>query len=440
MQKTYVLDTSAILADPDVITSLQDNEVVIPLAVLVELDRHKEESNTERGQKARRAIRILDGLRQLGDADVGVPTEGGGTLRFYIETPTELEGLDNSKTDAQIVGVAYELNAIVISNDLALCVIASAFGVQAEGYRAKNVEFDDNRYAVQDVYVSKQDMSTLVSEGFLNWGFFEQEPLLNQGLIVRNSSDPAGATILGRYVGDNQIKHINTKAIEKKCGAYAVPRNADQWVAMDLLMDPSIQLVNMVGIAGGGKTFITLAAGCLQVVEGGKGAPYKTLAITKSVVAFGGQELGFLPGTSGEKMAPVVANLMDHLNNLLNKETQMFMDKGQILIEPLAFIRGKSLDNMFLVVDEAQNLSEEDLLTILTRAGTNTKIILTGDPTQCDAPYLNAYNNGLMRVVKAFENQKIAGTVILYDSQRQELAKLAARLLGKSNNFWTRDK
>jgi PhoH-like ATPase len=436
MRKTYVIDTSAILTDPDVILSLQDNVAIIPLSVLKELDRLKTDMEGEKGYKARKAIRILSEIRQQGDVITGIKTEDGGLIKFVLRGTVILdEILDHTKTDIDIISIAKEFGAIVISNDVSLCILAAAFNVPAESYRAKNVEFNDKRYSPVTFYIDDTSIDELVRHKATHVRFEgDEEPLINQGIVIKNYADTT--SVLARYRGDGLIKYVDMKALTNATKDYLEPRNVEQKFALDLLMDPSIQLVNLIGIAGGGKTFIALAAGCLQTLELKR---YKRVSITKSVVSFSKQEIGFLPGTPDEKMGPHVANMMDHLNTLLGGEVDMLMTKNQILIEPLAFIRGKSLDDTFLLIDEAQNLSEDDLLTILTRAGNNTKIILTGDPTQCDNPYLNMYNNGLMRVIKAFENQEIAGTAVLLESQRQTLAKLAAKLLGNGHNFWTQE-
>jgi PhoH-like ATPase len=437
MRKTYVIDTSAILTDPDVILSLQDNTVIIPLSVLKELDRLKTDPEGEKGYKARKAIRLLNEIRVKGDVVEGIETEDGGLIKFVLRGTTILDPmLDHTKTDIDIIAIAKENDAIVISNDVSLCILAATFGVIAESYRAKNVEFNDKRYAPLTIYLDDSSIDEIVRHRMTDVRFEadEEEPLINQGLIVKSFGGTT--SILARYSGNGLIKYVDMKGLTKETKDYVEPRNVEQKFALELLMDPKVQLVNLIGIAGGGKTYIALAAACLQTLEMKR---YNRIAITKSIVAFGKQDLGFLPGTSNEKMAPHVANMVDHLNILLGGETEMLMSKGSILIEPLAYIRGKSMDDTFLLVDEAQNLSEEDLLTILTRAGSNTKIVLTGDPTQCDNPYLNMYNNGLMRVIKAFENQEIAGTAILFESQRQTLAKLAAQLLGNGHKFWTQE-
>lgn len=461
MKKTYILDTNVLLSDPNCFNNFQDNDLIIPILVLEELDKQKGRSD-EVGRSAREVNRILDNLiSEGGSLKTGVQLPGGGILTVrssstgYSELlPPEL--VHGSSIDNMIIGFVlklrseYNQNVILVSKDINVRVKCSSLGIQAEDYLSLRISdsLDEIYTGVRVAIVN----INLIND-FYNGGVYYTKDLNidisypNQ-IFVLKSIDLDGNTTssaLARVMPDGRLKQLN-----KFDSIFGVrPRNKEQNFSFELLMDPAIKLVTLTGRAGSGKTLIALAAGLEQLESLGGQGSYQKLIVSRPVHPVG-KDIGFLPGTLAEKMEPWLAPVRDNLEFLLGsgrkhinrrKKTDenssgfkdpyldLMQQKGLIEIEAISYIRGRSIPNTFMIIDEAQNLSIHELKTIITRAGENTKIILTGDIEQIDNVHVDAFTNGLTYAVEKFKEYDIAGHVSLIKGERSALATLAASVL-----------
>jgi PhoH-like ATPase len=437
MRKNFVLDTNVLLHDPRAIFHFADNTVIIPIYVLEEIDHFKKELS-ERGRNAREVARRLDEFRNSGaHLSDGVNLDGGGKLKVALASRTLPEAIKASQVvDNFILGVALEVRdadkeapTILVTKDVNLRIRADALGLTAEEYDAEKIDIEELYSGNAEVEVGGPQVDELYSSGTLPFepnGFFA-----NQYLLLRDRENPSH-TALGRYDGPNkrvsQIKRLRE-------GVWGIrPRNKEQHYALDLLLNDDIKLVTLVGKAGTGKTLLAIAAGLQKCVEEGI---YQKLLVSRPIFPLG-KDIGFLPGDIEEKLNPWMQPIYDNIELLLGfskaekkegRSHQELIDLGYIEIEPLTYIRGRSIPNQFMIVDEAQNLTPHEVKTIITRVGENTKIVLTGDPYQIDNPYVDASSNGLTTVVERFKGEAIAGHVSLVKGERSPLAELAANIL-----------
>ena len=437
MPKNFVLDTNVLLHDPRAIFSFADNTVVIPIYVLEEIDHFKKELS-ERGRNAREVARRLDEFRKGGvHLSDGVTLESKGKLRVALATrplPDPIKG--SQVADNLILGVALEVRdsnpsepTILVTKDVNLRIRADAMGLTAEEYDAEKIDVEELYSGNAEVDVSAADVDQFYADGSLTIeknGFFS-----NQYLLLRDRENPSH-TALGRFDGPTRRVSPIKKLRE---GVWGIrPRNKEQHYALDLLLNDDIKLVTLVGKAGTGKTLLAIAAGLQKTVE----EPiYQKLLVSRPIFPLG-KDIGFLPGDIEEKLNPWMQPIYDNIEFLLGfskaekkegRSHQELIDLGYIEIEPLTYIRGRSIPNQFMIVDEAQNLTPHEVKTIITRAGDNTKIILTGDPYQIDNPYVDSSNNGLTTVVERFKGEAISGHVTLMKGERSPLAELAANIL-----------
>ena len=433
-KKVYVLDTSVYLTDANSIISFGNNDIVIPFKVLEEVDNHKKRQDSV-GGNARKIIRMLDSLREKGTLHKGVRLGKGKGIVFVKNCNEHDKNLDLSIADNEIISVALsekEKNpnrkVIVVSRDINMRVKCDALGLVTEDYQVNQIVKDtshiytgfvehlvdepliDRFYAGEDIYLEKDEI-VLMPNQFV--------------LLVSNQNQKK--TALARFLNAHTpLKRING---EHKKGMWGVkPRNKDQIFALDLLQDPSVHIVTLVGKAGSGKTLLAIAAGLYQTMETQE---YKRLVISRPIQPMG-RDIGFLPGTMAEKMAPWVAPIQDNLQFLMgnDKETlRMYIEDGTIEVEALTYIRGRSISNAFIIVDEAQNLTAHELKTIITRVGENTKLVLTGDVEQIDNVYIDETSNGLTHAVERFKSYDISGHVTLVKGERSKIATLAAKIL-----------
>lgn len=439
MKKNYVLDTNVLLHDPQSIFKFEDNKVLIPIYVIEEIDNFKRDSG-ERGRNARAVVRHLDGLRDGGGClSEGVPVGDGGTLLVYVpdKKPVLEIALNPSSGDHAILQTVIDLRdqdssarTIFVTMDVSLRIRADALGVETEPYENQTVDPDALQSATQEVIVSSKGLETFFKQGNL-----EPEDgaaySANASIMLRGPG-PNDRTGLARF---DAKKRIFRALITPREGVGGIrPRNREQAFALDLLLDDSIQLVTLLGMAGTGKTLLALAAGLSRVVEDGA---YSRLLISRPVMPLG-RDIGFLPGDVDEKLGPWMQPLYDNLEYLLVagggrrrgfRGFEELLDSGQIQVEPLTYIRGRSLPQQFVIVDEAQNLTPHEVKTVVTRCGEGTKIVLTGDPYQIDNPYVDATSNGLSVVADRLKNEPIAGHVHLTKGERSELSNLAASKL-----------
>jgi PhoH-like ATPase len=436
MQKNYVLDTNVLLHDPRALFNFEDNHVFIPIYVLEEIDNFKKELS-ERGRNAREVARRLDEFRANGQSlSDGVTLPSGGKLAVVLTTQKLPDALKASQViDNLIVGVALEVRdrdrsipTILVTKDVNLRIRADALGLKAEEYTSESIDVEELYSGNGEIEVAAADVDKFYGEGSLA---IEQKVLANQYLLIKDRDNPSH-TALGRYDGTAKKVQPVRKLRE---GVWGIrPRNKEQHFALDLLLNDDIKLVTLVGKAGTGKTLLAIAAGLQKCVEEGI---YQKLLVSRPIFPLG-KDIGFLPGDIEEKLNPWMQPIYDNLELLLGfskaekkegRSHQELIDLGYIEIEPLTYIRGRSIPNQFMIVDEAQNLTPHEVKTIITRVGENTKIILTGDPYQIDNPYIDASNNGLTTVVERFKGEALAGHVSLSKGERSALAELAANIL-----------
>ena len=437
VRKNFVLDTNVLLHDPRAIFHFADNTVVIPIYVIEEIDRFKKELS-ELGRNAREIARELDAFRIAGThLSEGVELANGGQLRVALGTREVPGALKASQVvDNLILAVALDVRdsapdvpTIMVTKDVNLRIRADALGLRAEDYDAEKIDVEELYNGQAEVECSRADVDTFYAEGALP--IPQNGYHANQYLLLRDR-DNASHTALGRFDGPNKKVTPIRKLRE---GVWGIrPRNKEQHYALDLLLNDEVKLVTLVGKAGTGKTLLAIAAGLQKVVEEGI---YQKLLVSRPIFPLG-RDIGYLPGDIEEKLNPWMQPIYDNVELLLNfskaekKEGRTYhelIDLGYIEIEPLTYIRGRSIPNQFMIVDEAQNLTPHEVKTIITRVGDNTKIVLTGDPYQIDNPYVDSANNGLTTVVERFKGEAIAGHVTLSKGERSPLAELAANIL-----------
>jgi PhoH-like ATPase len=435
MKKNYVLDTNVLLHDPHAIFSFEDNDVIIPIFVIEEVDQFKREGS-ERGRNARTISRLLDGLRERsGSLAEGVPLDGGGTLRVALpHTRGNLfVALDPSDADHAILQTAIDVRdaspdrrTVLVTMDTNLRIRADALGVVPENYESQRVQIDRLDAGAVELSVSDEAIDTFYEQHELALPY---EMKLNPNVCVqlRGSDEATGA--LGRWDASRE-RIIPLRTQGDVMGIR--PRNREQAFALDLLMDENIKLVTLVGKAGTGKTLLALAAALKRTIEDGA---YSRVLVSRPIIPLG-RDIGYLPGSVDEKLNPWLQPIFDNLELLIGAAStkkglsmQKLIDEGFIQVEPLTYIRGRSLPHQFLVVDEAQNLTPHEVKTIITRSGQGTKVVLTGDPYQIDNPYVDSASNGLTIVTDRFKQEQLAGHVVLSRGERSELAELASNLL-----------
>lgn len=463
MKKTYVLDTNVLLNDPNSIFSFQDNDVIIPMVVLEELDHHKSRMD-EVGHNARSVSRTLDGMRSSDNGLInGVTLPDGGILRVVSvdssiakeKLPTEL---DPTKADNLIISLMLGLprDYILVSKDINVRIKCDALGIASEDYLKLRVTNDPKTFykGVEVVELPEEDIDSFYinEELVVN---FPQAQYPNQIIIIKHVEEEktVKSAITKLKIIDGIKKLIPINKFESVFGLK--PRNKEQAFSLDLLFDPQVKLLTLVGLSGSGKTLLALSAALEQLKGIGNPdvAHYSKLIVTKPVQPVG-KDIGFLPGTLQEKMEPWISPIKDNLNFLMgnkrgnasrvrgNTKTEgnwnktdsnaylsLMQEKGLIEIEAITFIRGRSIPNSFIVIDEAQNLTMHELKTIITRVGDGTKIVLTGDIEQIDNVHVDAYTCGLTYAIEKFKEYDIAGHVTMLKGERSELATLASQIL-----------
>jgi PhoH-like ATPase len=465
MKKTYILDTNVLLSDPNCFKNFQDNDLILPILVLEELDRHKGRSD-EVGRNCREVSRILDKLSESGSLKEGVELSNGGTLKVVSSPngyndllPPEL--IQGSSVDNMIIGFVLKLmnqdsnnHVVLVSKDINVRVKCSSLGIEAQDYLS--IRVSDN---MESLYTGVKVVMTQenIIDDFYAGGSYKVSDVSNDThypnqILVLKAVDESGNTLksaLSRVTSGGSLSPL--KKYEDVFGVR--PRNKEQTFSLELLMDPSIKLLTLTGRAGCGKTLLALAAGLEQLESIGSKKTYQKLIVSRPVQPVG-RDIGFLPGTLQEKMEPWIAPVRDNLEFLLGssmgkkmnrrKKTDeggsqsggfkdpyldLMQQKGLIEIEAISFIRGRSIPNAFMIIDEAQNLSMHELKTIVTRAGDGTKIVLTGDIEQIDNVHVDTFSNGLTYALEKFKEYDLSGHVTLLKGERSALASLAASIL-----------
>jgi len=436
-KKIYVLDTSVYLTNADAIYAFKTNDIHVPLKVFEEIDGHKKRQDAV-GAQARKIIRIFDELRSKGSLESGVRIRKGlGVVKAVSSqgiNRSDLPGdLDLTIPDHLIIAMALREHrtsgrkVILVSRDINMRVIADAVGVTSEDFQ--NNQIVDNSESIYTGYAT-----ILVDDQTIDQ-FYAKEPVYledsrlhpNQYIMLVSSANEK-KTALGRFIGPTLPMR---QLMNNKKTAWGIKtRNKEQHFLMDALMDPSIGVVTAIGKAGTGKTICAIGAGLEQTIDEGS-AEYTRIIVSRPVQPLG-KDIGFLPGTMEEKMSPWLMPIQDNLQTLMGNDKmtlEIYMSKGTIEIEALTYIRGRSIANAFIIIDEAQNLTTHELKTIITRVGEGTKIVLTGDVEQIDNVYIDATTNGLTHAVEKFKDFELASHITLHKGERSRIATYAAENL-----------
>ena len=439
--KIYVIDTSVYLTDFSSLRAFEDNDIVIPFKVLEEIYKHKKRQDAV-GSNARKIIRALDELREIGSLHNGVPMgEGYGTVtaRSYdpqlIPLDWDVEDPDNQiiATALTVKGENPESKVTLVSRDINLRVKCDSIGLATDDYQASQViESLDEIYSG---YTEITVKDSIIEDFYNGEDVFvpkQEEGLNGNQFLVMSSEISEKKSALARF------KNYNTPLLKipNKRRVWGIsPRNKEQTYALELLMDPSISLVTLVGKAGSGKTLCAIAAGLEQTLDdhpmSNQRSIYTRLIVSRPVEPLG-KDIGFLPGTMEEKMEPWLKPIQDNLKFLMVDDSvtlQEYMDMGKIEVEALTYIRGRSIANAFIIIDEAQNLTKHELKTIVTRVGEGTKLILTGDVEQIDNIYIDERTNGLTYAVEKMKEHEITGHITLKKGERSAIATLGSKIL-----------
>ncbi len=440
VKKTYVLDTNVVLHDPLAVYKFEDNTVVLPIFVIEEVDQFKKELS-ELGQNARQLSRILDGLRSRNGhtLDQGVPLENtGGVLRVAVPLEMPTRTRTHGEMDRFILQMALDLRdenpdtpLVFVTMDTNLRIRADALGLRAETYEGGRISIDELYSGVVTVDTSGELVDQLAKRELVDPSSLDAALYPHAGVVLRDRARPRH-TALGRF--DPKSGTIVPLRVGRE-GVWRVrPRNLEQYFALDMLLSPDIHLLTLVGKAGTGKTLLAVAAGLQSVVQDGA---YSRMLVSRPIFPMG-RDVGYLPGTVEEKLNPWMQPIFDNLEYIFSsgrgrlsehRNYEDLITSGVIQVEPLTYIRGRSLPNQFLVVDEAQNLTPHQVKTVITRCGADTKIVLTGDPYQIDNPYVDSASNGLTVVAQRFQDEGIGAHVTLLKGERSELAERATQLL-----------
>ncbi|HSW85945.1 MAG TPA: PhoH family protein [Rhabdochlamydiaceae bacterium] len=435
-RKTFVIDTNVLLHDPDAIVKFNNNDVVIPLAVLEELDGMKRLSD-ELGKNARQVMRYIDSLKQkkTGDLHSGVKIENGITVRVHLEVKSQDKRafpLPLDRQNNRILLAAYQIRetnerVVVVSKDFVLRVKAEAIGLEAEDYENLKAAYDEIYRGYRKIDVSKREIDLFYKDGFLEMDVKDFNP--NEYCLLTSTEQSSAICKYNRVSGRLEPLMKLSRDIWG-----ILPLNLEQKCALDLLLRDDVKLVTLVGQAGTGKTLLALAAGLRKVFDENL---YTRILVSRPIIPLG-KDIGYLPGTKEEKLYHWMQPIYDNLEFLCQSssgqgngvETQKWIvESKKIEMEAVTYIRGRSLPKMFMIIDEAQNLTPHEVKTIVSRAGQGTKVILTGDPTQIDNPYLDKDSNGLTFIVSKFKQYPIYGHVFLERTERSELAAIAAEVL-----------
>lgn len=456
-KKLFILDTNVLIHDPESIFSFEDNTIIIPMAVLEELDEFKTEG-TERGRNSRQIIRYLDSLRSKGSLTQGIRLDNGGTLKIVFSNPEQKypEHLTEQIVDNEIIQIALNLkaqgfNVKFVSKDLNARVKADTLSIEAVDYLKDTIKEDHVYTGRTAIQVPAVELKKEIPEQLIDMA---DKLTVNEFITVESNHNPHNYNLY-RYLGNNNFKHVNVPKLHWPLE----PRNPQQLMALDLLLDPSIQLVSLIGPAGTGKTFLALLAGLQQILIEEE---YEKMLITRPVVPLG-PDIGFLPGDIQEKLQSWMQPIYDNMEVIIhstamrqqsglykennygrygkgknkyrkNKENRVpsledLVKQNKLSLEAIAYMRGRSIPFQYIIIDEVQNLTVHEIKTIISRAGEGSKIILLGDPYQIDSPYLDFRSNGLTVATSKFKGQELFGTVFLEISERSELSRLASKLL-----------
>ena len=434
--KTFVLDTNVLLHNPSALFAFADNHVVIPMTVLEELD-HFKSTNNELGRNSREVARNLDRLRSRGSLREGVETEQGGVIQVVLRFD-QIKDLLPGVNDNRILGCDHilkreGLNVRFVSKDINARIKADALGIPADDFLNQKINFEELYTGWRRESISPEALETLQSQGWIERPPSEDpdHDLVSNQFLDLHLPDEEQSVALVRYRAPDRLCLVADDGDNTR--PYGISaRNPEQRMAIDVLLDDQVRLVTLVGSAGTGKTLLALAAGMARVLND---ATYQKLLVSRPIMPLG-QDIGYLPGSKDDKLSHWMGPIFDNLFFLLGQEEgdpdeviKHLMKDETVILEALTYIRGRSIAKHYLIVDEAQNLTPHEVKTIISRAGEDTKIVLTGDPYQIDNPYLDANSNGLTYLVERMRGQQLAAHVTLMHSERSVLAGIAAELL-----------
>jgi PhoH-like ATPase len=439
--KNYILDTNVLLHDPNSLLCFEENNVLLPIEVIEEIDRFKRESS-ELGQNARAVSRMLDGFRGAGRLSEGVRLPNGGRLRIVFKHQDRSKNGKNGHAlftdqtvDNRILSLAFGIQkaqprnqTILVSKDINLRIKADALGLQAEDYENDRVLIKDLYTGMIEIMAEPSKIASFRANGELELNGGKQY-FPNEYCTLMDETNPKRTALSKVDASGTKLVPI----IDCREGVWGIkPRNREQHFAFDALLDDRVKLVTLMGKAGTGKTLLAMAAGLKRAVMDRE---FRRLVVARPTISMG-KELGFLPGSLEEKLAPWMQPIHDALEMLsdLNmghdhRRSTDLMRSGSIVVEALSYIRGRSIANQFMIIDEAQNLTPLEAKTIITRVGYGTKVIFTGDPYQIDNPYVDSSSNGFNYVVSRFRAEPVAAHIELQKGERSELAELAANIL-----------
>jgi PhoH-like ATPase len=443
--KHFVIDTNVLLHNPNGLFLFAEHEVIIPFDVIEELDKFKTATD-DLGRNARTAIRHLDRLREQGNLADGVPLGNNlGNVRIVLEQDQKLcPGLSIDSPDNRMICCAYGLakegnHVVFISKDINARIKADALGLKAEDFEAQKVDFEKLYTGYRELTVDGAVIDSLYSAKQYALDLPDEPLLANEFVLLRDQAD-AHHSALARYHADTKLI---TPVRQRRGPVFGImPRNVQQTMALDLLLDDSVKLVTLIGNAGTGKTLLAIAAGMTKLLNE---SVYQKLLAARPIMPLG-RDIGYLPGDKDQKLTAWMQPIFDNLSYLLSNRTagdaaahhpthetgkssveqriQQLVESGQVVLEPLTYIRGRSIPHQFMIVDEAQNLTPHEVKTIASRVGEGTKLVLTGDATQIDNPYLDSSSNGLSYLVERLKGKSLVGHVTLAKSERSELASL----------------
>lgn len=440
MQKTFVLDTSVLLHDPRSLYAFGDNLIVIPSVVIEEIDKKKNLSDVI-GRNARQIARELDNLRKQNSLNKGVKLENGGVLKVELNHRSfknMAKWFNEINNDNRILAVALNLQiekgienkVVLVSKDAIMRIKADSLDIESQDYLHDKIEEHTyEKYIGYKTYnISSHLIDQFYEKGYLEIDHFSDKNFFPNEFIILKAHDIVNKSAVGRL--DKNAGAIKSLIFGENIYWGISGRNVEQRMAIEALLNDDIRLVTLTGKAGTGKTLLSLATGLYKVNDERN---YKKLLITKPVIPVG-RDIGYLPGDKNEKLRPWVQPIYDNLELLLGTKSfakleDTLVGMNRVEIEALTYIRGRSLPNQFIIIDEAQNLTRHEVKTIITRVGEGSKIVLMGDTQQIDHPYLDSECNGLTYVINKFKEQDMAAHVTLNKVERSSLAQLAADIL-----------
>lgn len=435
-RKKIVIDTNVILFDALAMLKMGDADVHIPISVIEEVDRFKRDQG-ENGRNARQFSRFIDVLRSKGSLANGVPLDNASDTYVYINTDLVMAGipteLDQVKADNRILSTALALQkqhprhkVELISKDINLRIKADVYGITAKDFEPEATSKDELYEGYQEIELSPEKIDQFYKERRVEVA--ELKLQANQYVIMKDVSNPNHSAV-GRY---SFAEKAVVPLVVPPDGIWGIhARNVEQSFALDCLLNDEMLFVSLIGKAGTGKTLLAIAAGLHKTLDEGR---FQRLLVSRPIFPMG-RDIGYLPGDIEQKLNPWMQPIFDNVEFLMGADkkaagrAQELINQGMLNIEPLTYIRGRSIPKQYLIVDEAQNLTPHEIKTIVTRAGRGTKVVLTGDIYQIDNPYVDSANSGLTYSVERFKGHPIAAHVTLTKGERSELAELAANIL-----------